>query len=62
MHIYTVNMRVLVVIDQFSYSVDDLVIEKLDSSSRPYLSLLELGMFLETMNKTHGGHECSDVL
>ena len=62
MHAHTVNMCVLVLINQFNYSVDDLVIEKVDSSSRPYLSLLELGMFLETMNKTHGGHECSYVL
>ena len=30
----------------------------MDSSSRPYLSLLELGMFLETMSKTHGGTVC----
>ncbi len=30
----------------------------MDSSSRPYLSLFELGTFLESMSKTHGGTAC----
>ena len=30
----------------------------MDSLSKPYLSLLELGMFLEKLSKIHGGTIC----